>query len=112
MGGWDADALAGRFGAPFTVMSEAQPRRRARRYRSEFEQRWPDGPVLVLASIKANFALATRWILSQEGLGCDTFGAGELHAALEGGVPSERISVNGSIKDADLLAAAVGAGAC
>ena len=107
----DADELARRFGTPIHVISEDQLRRNARRYRREFEQRWTDGPVLVLASIKANFALATRWILSQEGLGCDSFGAGELHAALEGGVPPERISVNGSIKDAALMAAAVQAGA-
>src|SRR5712691_3390428 len=107
----DADGLARRFGTPIHVMSEDQLRRNARRYRREFEQRWTDGPVLVLASIKANFALATRWILSQEGIGCDTFGAGELHAALEGAVPPDRISVNGSIKDAGLIDAAVRAGA-
>lgn len=107
----DADALARRFGTPIYVISEDQLRRNARRYRREFEQRWTEGPVLVLASIKANFALATRWILSQEGIGCDTFGAGELHAALEGAVPPDRISVNGSIKDASLIDAAVRAGA-
>src|SRR6059058_5294516 len=55
----DADELARRFGTPFTVMSEDQLRRNARRYRREFEARWPAGPVVVLASIKANFALAT-----------------------------------------------------
>src|SRR5882672_6608141 len=107
----EVDELARRFGTPIHVMSEDQLRRNARRYQREFEQRWREGTVLVLASIKANFALATRWILSQEGLGCDTFGAGELHAALEGGVPAERISVNGSIKDADLITAAVRVGA-
>ena len=107
----EVDELARRFGTPIHVMSEEQLRRNARRYQREFEQRWREGTVLVLASIKANFALATRWILSQEGLGCDTFGAGELHAALEGGVPAERISVNGSIKDADLITAAVRVGA-
>ena len=107
----EAHALARRFGTPIHVMSEDQLRRNARRYRREFEQRWTDGPVLVLASIKANFALATRWILSQEGLGCDSFGAGELHAALQGGVPPDQISVNGSVKDEDLITAAVRAGA-
>src|SRR5438045_9783013 len=71
----DADELARRFGTPFTVMSEDQLRRNARRYRREFEARGLAGPVVVLASIKANFALATRWILSQEGRGRDTFGA-------------------------------------
>jgi diaminopimelate decarboxylase len=107
----DVDALARRFGTPIHVISEDQLRRNARRYRREFEQRWPEGPVLVLASIKANFAIATRWILSAEGLGCDTFGAGELHAAIEGGVPPDRISVNGAIKDEPLVSSAIRAGA-
>jgi diaminopimelate decarboxylase len=107
----DADALARRFGTPIHVVSEDQLRRNARRYRREFEQRWTDGPVLVLASIKANFALATRRILTEEGIGCDSFGAGELHAALQGGVPPDQISVNGSVKDQDLVDAAVRTGA-
>src|SRR5207253_2711630 len=64
---YDAVELARRFGTPVHVISEDQLRRNARRYRREFEQRWTEGTVLVLASIKANFALATRWILSQEG---------------------------------------------
>jgi diaminopimelate decarboxylase len=107
----DAHGLARRFGTPVHIMSEDQLRRNARRYRREFESRWPEGSVAVLASIKANFALATRWILSQEGLGCDVFGAGELHAALNGGVPPDLISVNGAIKTRELLESAVGTGA-
>jgi diaminopimelate decarboxylase len=107
----DAHELARRFGTPVHVMSEDQLRRNARRYRREFESRWPEGPVAVLASIKANFALATRWILSDEGVGCDAFGAGELHAALHGGVAPDLISVNGAIKDRGLIDAAIGAGA-
>jgi diaminopimelate decarboxylase len=107
----DAHELAHRFGTPVHAMSEDQLRRNARRYRREFESRWPEGSVAVLASIKANFALALRWILSQEGVGCDVFGAGELHAALHGGVPPDMISVNGAIKTRALLESAVGAGA-
>jgi diaminopimelate decarboxylase len=107
----DAHELAQRFGTPVYVMSEDQLRRNARRYRQEFGSRWRDGPVVVMASIKANFALATRWILSQEGIGCDAFGAGELQAALNGGVDPERLSVNGSIKSRELIDAAVKAGA-
>src|SRR5438067_2898316 len=107
----DADVLARQFGTPITVISEDQLRRNARRYRREFGARWPEGTVAVLASIKANFALATRWILSQEGIGCDVFGGGELYAALQGGVPPDLISVNGSIKSRALLETAVMAGA-
>ncbi|HSD02556.1 MAG TPA: hypothetical protein VLB81_09310, partial [Gaiellales bacterium] len=46
-----------------------------------------------------------------EGLGCDTFGPGELHAALASGIEPGRISVNGSVKDAALVTRAVEAGA-
>src|SRR5439155_132142 len=67
--------------------------------------------VNVLPSIKANFVLALRRILTQEGMGCDTFGPGELEAALRSGVRPELISVNGSVKDAALIERAVSAGA-
>jgi diaminopimelate decarboxylase len=107
----DAHELAQRFGTPVYVMSEDQLRRNARRYRQELGSRWLEGPVVVMASIKANFALATRWILSQEGIGCDAFGAGELQAALDGGVDPDLLSVNGSIKRRELIEAAVKAGA-
>src|SRR5207302_8877715 len=83
----DADELARRFGTPFTVMSEDQLRRNARRYRREFEARWPAGPGVALASVKAKFAHATRRNPRQEGPGCDTAGPGELHAAHGGCLP-------------------------
>ena len=57
--------------------------------------RWPEGEVRILPSIKANLSQALRRILSEEGLGCDAFGGGELLAALRGGVAPEQISVNG-----------------
>ncbi len=43
----------------------------------------------MLPSIKANYTLALRCALTQEGLGCDVFGPAELHAALAGGVPPQ-----------------------
>ncbi|MGZ4126027.1 MAG: hypothetical protein ACXVQU_10795, partial [Actinomycetota bacterium] len=78
----DAVQLARRFGTPVYVVSEDHLRRNARRIASAFGSRWTEGPVRVLASIKANFTLATRAILTQEGLGCDVFGPGELEAAI------------------------------
>jgi hypothetical protein len=50
-------------------------------------------------------------ILTDEGLGCDAFGAPELRAALRAGVPGARISVNGPCKDAATFAVAIAAGA-
>ena len=92
-------------------MSEDQIRRNVRTFQAEFQRGWPDGRVVVMPSIKANYGLALRRILTEEGAGCDTFGPGELHAALSTGVPPDLISVNGSSKTEELLARAIGAGA-
>jgi diaminopimelate decarboxylase len=109
--GCDAIELARRFGTPLSVVSEDQLRRTARRLQAAFAAAWPEGPVRVLPSIKANYALAVRAVLSSEGLGCDAFGPAELHAALAGGVEPALISVNGSGKSRELLEQAVAAGA-
>lgn len=107
--GCSVPALAARFGSPLYVVSETQLRQNARRIQAAFEAAW-SGPVRVLPSIKANHARALRVLLSQEGLGCDTFGLAELRAAMAGGTPPELISLNGSFKDRELLAEAIGAG--
>lgn len=107
----DLGELATRFGTPLYVVSEQQLRRNARAAIGAFSNRWAEGPVLVMPSIKANLSLALRRILTEEGTGCDTFGAGELEAALRAGVDPESISVNGATKDIDLVERAIGAGA-
>ena len=109
--GCDAAALAERFGTPLSVISEDQLRRNARRFTRALQAAWPEGPARALPSIKANYTLALRCALTQEGLGCDVFGPAELHAALAGGVPPQLISVNGSGKTRALLEQAVTAGA-
>ena len=65
----------------------------------------------MLPSIKANLSLAVRRLLTRAGAGCDTFGPGELHAALTAGVPPRLISVNGSTKSPEVIERAVTAGA-
>ncbi len=107
----EATTLAERFGTPLYVHSETQLRRNARAAVAAFTERWPEGPVLVMPSIKANLSLALRRILTDEGTGCDTFGAGELEAALRTGVDPQRISLNGSTKSAAVLERALAAGA-
>lgn len=106
-----AETLARRFGTPVYVISENGLRRRVRRFFHAFEARWPEGTVHVLPSIKANFSLALRSILTQEGTGCDTFGQPELYAALQSRVAPGLISVNGSSKDRSLIEQALQAGA-
>ena len=109
--GCDAAELAERFGTPLSVISEDQLRRNARRFVRALAAAWPEGPTRVLPSIKANYTLALRCALTQEGLGCDVFGPAELYAALAGGVPPPLISVNGTGKTRALLEHAVGIGA-
>src|SRR2546429_5404609 len=81
----DADELARRFGTPFTVMSEDQLRRNARRYRREIEARGGGGPGVGLAPVKAKFAPAPPPVLRPEGLGGVPLRARALPAALARG---------------------------
>src|ERR1700728_167607 len=106
----DVVSLAARFGTPLYVISSAQLLANCRMLRSAFERYW-GGPVELLPSLKANYVLAVRRLLNDEGVGCDVFGANELRAALRADVPASRISVNGSAKSPELLRAAVSAGA-
>lgn len=101
--------IAERFGTPLLVMSEAQLRANARRYRQAFAERWES--IDVLSALKANPNLALRNILNEEDLGCDIFGQAELELALRAGVPAARISVNGSAKSAQLIRRAIDSGA-
>lgn len=103
--------LARRFGTPLNVVSQERLQRRAREFTREFGEAWSEGPVQVLPSLKANFSLALRRLLTLEGLGCDTFGSSELQAALACGVPPGLISVNGSSKSPQLMRDAILAGA-
>src|SRR5215468_11039554 len=103
--------LAVRFGTPLYVMSETRLRSNVRRLGEALAAGWPLGEARLLPSIKANPTLATRAVLTSEGVGCDTFGETELEAALRAGVPPTLISVNGASKSTALIRRAVAAGA-
>jgi diaminopimelate decarboxylase len=109
--GCDTVDIAAQFGTPLYVVSEAQLRANCRELAAAFERHWRVGPVELLPSLKANYTIAIRQILNEEGVGCDVFGHGELQAALWSGVPGEKISVNGSAKSAQLIGLAVAVGA-
>ncbi|MBN2297622.1 MAG: hypothetical protein JXM72_03460 [Deltaproteobacteria bacterium] len=99
----DTVDLAQRFGTPLFVFSEGLLRRNFREFKSAFSAYWPEGPTEVLPALKANWILAIRKLLSEEGAGADVYSYGELHAALEGGVDPEIISVNGGGKQEDMI---------
>jgi diaminopimelate decarboxylase len=103
--------IAARFGTPLYVVSASRLRSNCGRLKEAFERHWQAGDVQLFPSLKANFVLAVRRILNEEGLGCDVFGSHELRTALKAGVPGARISVNGSSKNMDVITAAIEAGA-
>lgn len=103
----DTVELAEKFGTPLFVVSEALLVQNARNYQAAFSKHWPEGRARIMAAIKANPITAVRRILTREGIGCDTFGPGELELALRGGVPHEDIAVNGSIKNRDIIRKAI-----
>lgn len=107
----DASNLASEFGSPLFVVSENHLRANLRQYKTAFESHWPEGRVRIMPAIKASPLLAIRKVLSDEGCGCDVFGPGELEGALRGGVNPRDISVNGSIKDAEIISRAIDIGA-
>jgi diaminopimelate decarboxylase len=109
--GCDTVGIASQYGTPLYVVSETQLRANCRQLAALFGRHWRVGPVELLPSLKANYTMALRQILNDEGAGCDVFGHGELQAALWSGVPGDKISVNGSAKNAGLIELAVSVGA-
>ena len=80
-------------------------------WREAMAKAWSHGPTRVLVSLKANPSVALRRILTEEGAGCDVFGAAEFQIALDAGVPPGLISVNGWTKARELIVRAIAAGA-
>ena len=107
----DTVALAEKFATPLYVVSEGQLRKNVRKWQETFSHFWTAGPVQLYPSLKANPVIAIRRILTEENTGCDIFGPGELECALRAGVSGELLSVNGSIKDRELIHKAISAGA-
>jgi diaminopimelate decarboxylase len=107
----DLTEIAKQFGTPLFVISESHLRSNLRRYKNAFTKYWHEGPVRIMPSLKASPLLAIRKVLSDEGCGCDIFGPGELECALRGGVNPSEISVNGSIKDREIIRRGIDIGA-
>jgi diaminopimelate decarboxylase len=104
---WPASATAddqGRRRTPAYVIDEADFRRRARRCRKALR-----GVEVLYAGTSPLTTSVARWA-HEEGLGVDVRSAGELAAALTGGVKPSRIVMHGSANSPDELRGAVGVG--
>ncbi len=103
VGGVDVVDLCARYGTPVFVYDEEHIRARCR----EALTSWGEG---VAYASKAFWCRAMARLVADEGLHADVSTAGELHVALAGGVPAERLVLHGNNKSAGELAAALDAG--
>jgi len=101
--------LAQTYGTPLFVISENMIRHNYREFYNAFRSRYPK-EVVVCVGMKANYGLAVRRIIAQEGGGGDAFGEGELYVALLAGSDPNKIVLNGPNKPNEVLKAAVQSG--
>jgi diaminopimelate decarboxylase len=108
IGGCDTAELAAQFGTPLYVMDEDLIRSNCRDYIKSFRSKYPNSKIAFAG--KAFLTAAMTSILRQEGMYLDVVSAGEIHTAVKGGFPTERIYFHGNFKSASELKMALQAG--
>ena len=103
--GCRATDLAAEFETPVLVVSEPALRARATEYVTELAARWADSRV-VFAS-KAFPCTAVQRVMSEEGLGLDVAGGGEIITALKAGADPALLVLHGNAKTDPEIALAV-----
>jgi diaminopimelate decarboxylase len=103
VGGVDLLEVSREFGTPVFVYDEEHLRRRCREAVAAF------GDGVAYAS-KAFLCLAMARLVHEEGMGLDVSTGGELHVALQAGVPAERLVLHGNNKSEQELTVALEAG--
>ena len=104
--GCAAPDLVAQFGSPLFVLSDSTLRQNVRRIQGAFQQNWTRG-VNVMYAIKCNPNFAVRAVVHEEGAGGDCFGLGELEATFAGGADPDKIALNGSNKNDQVIARAI-----
>ncbi|HVM41285.1 MAG TPA: diaminopimelate decarboxylase [Acidimicrobiia bacterium] len=104
IGGCDLADLAEEYGTPLFVYDETELRECCREYAGEF------GAGDVAYASKAFLCRAMVRLVGEEGLLLDVATGGELHIALSGGFPSERIVFHGNNKSTEELERALRSG--
>ena len=102
---YNLERVAHEFGTPLFAFSGDAIRERVAEFRGAFGMEWPRFELM--PSLKACPILGVRVLLSELQCGCDVFGPGEFGGALRCNVPPSRISLNGSIKDEQILRKAI-----
>ncbi len=106
--GVHASDLAAAYGTPAYIVDETALRQRIRHYRDGLSLRWPNSRVYFAS--KAFPSTAVYRVMSEEGLGIDVAGGGELVMALAGGADPRDILVHGNAKTDNDLTMALEAG--
>ncbi len=103
VGGIDVLDLCAELGTPVFVYDEEHLRTRCR----QAVAAWGSGATY---ASKAFWCRAMARLVAEEGLAADVSTAGELHVALAGGLPPERLVLHGNNKSEGELAAAIDCG--
>ncbi|MEM1310636.1 MAG: diaminopimelate decarboxylase, partial [Cyanobacteria bacterium P01_H01_bin.153] len=109
IGGCDVPRLLEQYGSPLYILDEMTLRAACQQYREAMRQHYP-GESLVIYASKAWNCLAVCAIVNQENLGIDVVSGGELLAAVQAGVPSDRLYFHGNNKSIEELQQGIEAG--
>ena len=94
--GCDTVELAKEYGTPLYVVSENEIRKRCRRIREYFTNKYSDTQVLYASKAMSNVALYK--IIEEECMGIDVVSGGELYTAIKAGFPMEKVYFHGNNK--------------
>jgi diaminopimelate decarboxylase len=101
VGGCRAADVAAEFDTPVLVVSETALRARAREYRGELAARWENSRVIFAS--KAFPCTAVQRVMTEEGIGLDVAGGGEIITALRAGADPADLVLHGNAKsDAEI----------
>lgn len=107
VGGCSLTAISEEFGTPVFVIDEAALRSRARDYIQEFKHQHSRSRICF--AVKSFPSASIIRILTEEGVGCDVVGAGELRIALDAGADPATVVMHGNAKTDDDIKAAIAA---
>jgi len=94
--GCDVVELAKEYGTPLYVISENEIRKRCKRIREYFTNKYPDTKALYASKAMSNVALYK--IIGEEGMGIDVVSGGELYTAIKAGFNMGNIYFHGNNK--------------
>ncbi|HYF83146.1 MAG TPA: diaminopimelate decarboxylase [Clostridia bacterium] len=103
--GCDAVELAKEYGTPLYVISESEIRKRCKRIKEHFTDKYTDTQALYASKAMSNLAIYK--IIGEEGMGIDVVSGGELYTAIKAGFPAEKIYFHGNNKTPDEIKLAI-----